>query len=178
MKKWSAGWWVLLSPQHMHTNLKSEFSQQSLISKTLLNSVILWNEIMLLERKQIEFPMMPCLAGSFVRGVSDGAERSVNNLPSLLQSWNCIEELSLCIYCVQRCTSLPVHSLLCEASQSPWTSHSEGLRKGARWRIVTSTLNSELETKVMPDGTRWVERTLWEYVQVEIRFQQLSVKRQ
>lgn len=37
-------WWAeqcYCLTQHMHTGLKSEFSQQSLISKCLLNSVIL-----------------------------------------------------------------------------------------------------------------------------------------
>lgn len=94
----------------MHTGLKSEFSQQSLISKCLLNSAILWNEIMLFGVKA-NWISHDALPGRKLCQGSDGAKRSVNNLPSPLKLelyWGVVIVYLLCI-------CLSVHCLLWKA---------------------------------------------------------------
>lgn len=165
----------------MHTGLKSEFSQQSLISKCLLNSVTLWNEIILFGAKA-NWISHDALPGRKLCQGTDGAERLVNNLPSALQSRNCIEELSLCIYCVQRCNCLSQRAFLRKALprlECYRPSLEVGfwrVKERSRCRIVNSTFILKLYTKATSDGTQCVEHTLWNDVQVWLWFCQLSVK--
>lgn len=129
--------------QHMHTGLKSEFLQQSLISKCLLNSVILWNEIMLFGVKAnwISHDGLP--DRKLCQG-SDGAKRSVNNLPSPLKLelyWGVVIVYLLCTEVrLPFCTPLALKGIAERgmlqnvASLEVWFCWK--VRKRSYWRIV------------------------------------------
>lgn len=147
----------------MHTGLKSEFSQQSLISKCLLNSVILWNEIMLFGVKA-NWISHDALPGRKLCQGTDGAKRSVNNLPSPLKLelyWGVVIVYLLCI-------CLSVHCLLwkallsvecCRQTLEVWFCRVSG-KKRLRDHKKKNTFILKLDTKAVPDGTQWVGHTL------------------